>query len=118
MSPRLILELDRAAYAPGDEVAGTVVVARGGRSRHLEAFLVFHERTADFSHEAVKIGSGPLAEGALEEARSYRFAIRLPADALPAVATPNAELFWEVDARSDQFGPDAHARQRIEVRLP
>ncbi|HEX2086812.1 MAG TPA: hypothetical protein VHF89_14125 [Solirubrobacteraceae bacterium] len=115
MSPRLILELDRHEVAPGDEVTGTVVVAHGGRSRRLEVFLLLRERTAEFEHDALRIGSGPLAEGALEEGRSHRFSIRLPPDAPPQVATPNAEVYWEVDARSDQLGPDAHARQRIAV---
>jgi hypothetical protein len=115
VSPRLALQLDRTAYAPGEEVTGTVVVAEGGRSRNLEVFLLFREKTADFEYDALRIGGGPLAEGDLEAGRSHRFAIRLPPDAPPAVATPHAELFWEVDARSDQLGPDAHARERISL---
>ncbi len=115
MSPRLALELDRHEFAAGDEVAGTVVVLEGGRSRRLEVFLLFRESTRDFDHDAIRIGSGALAEGALEEGRSYRFAVALPPDALPSLSSANGELFWEVDARSDQLGPDAHARERITV---
>ena len=115
MSVRLALELDRSSFVPGGEVAGTVLVTRGGPSRKLEVFLLFRERTSDFEHVAVRVGSGPLAEGALVAETTHRFAIRLPPDALPGVATDHAELYWEVDAHSDQLGPDAHARQRIEV---
>jgi hypothetical protein len=115
VSVRLILEVDRTEYRPGDEVTGKVVVGYGGRSRRLEVFLLFRERTKGFEHEALRIGSGPLTEGGLEEGQAYRFAIRLPPDAPPNIKTQNAELFWEVDARSDQLGRDAHARQRIQV---
>ena len=116
MSPRLALEVDRLDHAAGGEVAGTVVVTEGGRSRRLEVFLLFRERTSDFEHDALRIGSGPLAEGPLEAGRAYRFALGVPTDALPSFASDHGELFWEVDARSDQLGRDAHARQRITVR--
>jgi hypothetical protein len=32
--------------------------------------------------------------------------------------TEHGELYWEVDAKSDEFGGDTHDRRRIEIELP
>ena len=115
MSPALALTLDAERYAPGETVRGTVTVSEDGRSRRLEVLLTLNERTANLSHAEVRASSGPLAEGELEQGRSYPFELRLPADAVPGLSSANAELYWEVDAKSDELGPDTHARARIAV---
>ncbi len=115
MSPRLALRLDRDAYAPGDVVRGTVDVLEGGRSRRLQVLLEFHERSDDYSRVARSVESGPLHSGDLPDVGSFSFEVRLPDDALPAYRSSHGELYWEVDACSDEFGRDTHARQRLNV---
>ena len=115
MSPRLQLELERTQYAPGETVKGTVLVLEGGAARSLEAVLAYNEETADYSEVAICISSGPLREGELTEGASYDFELQLPPDALPNYASGHGALYWEVDARSDEFGRDTHARSRVEV---
>lgn len=58
---------------------------------------------------------GELHAGDLETGASFPFAIALPADALPSYRSPNGELFWELDARSDERGVDTHGRVQVEV---
>ena len=118
MSPALALGLETDRYAPGDTVRGTVTVSEGGRSRRLEVLLTLTERTANLSHAEVLASSGPLAEGELEQGGSYAFELRLPEDAVPGLSSPNGELYWEVDAKSDELGPDTHTRARITVAAP
>jgi hypothetical protein len=118
MSPRLQLDLERTNYAPGETVKGTVLVLEGGESRALEAVLAYNEQTSDYSEVAISIPSGPLHEGELTAGTSYEFALPLPPDALPNYASGHGALYWEVDARSDEFGRDTHARARIEVEPP
>ena len=118
MSPRLQLQVERSQYAPGDVVKGTVLVVEGGSSRSLEAVLLYNEETSDYSEVAISISSGPLKEGDLTAGASYDFELPLPPDALPNYASGHGALYWEVDARSDEFGRDTHARSRIEVERP
>jgi hypothetical protein len=118
VSPRLVLRLDGDAYAPGDVVRGTVDVHGGGRSRRLDVLLLFHERSDDYSRVARTVEIGPLHEGDLPSAGSFPFELRLPEDALPAYRSSHGELYWEVDARSDELGRDTHARERLNVLVP
>lgn len=115
MSPRLTLRLDGDACAPGDVVRGTVDVLEGGSSRRLDVLLEFHERSDDYSRVARTVESGPLHTGDLPAVGSFSFEVRLPEDALPAYRSRHGELYWEVDARSDEFGRDTHARERLNV---
>jgi hypothetical protein len=48
---------------------------------------------------------------------SFNYAVQLPADALPCHSSANGELYWEVEARSDELGPDTVAQQRLEVAV-
>ena len=116
MSPALAVTLDGGdTYSPGDAVRGSVTVSEGGRSRRLEVCLTYNEQTANLSHSVVRGTSGQLAEGELEQGASYPFELQVPDDALPGARSPNGELYWEVDAKSDELGPDTHARARISV---
>jgi hypothetical protein len=118
VSPRLQLQLDRDLYGPGETVSGAVSVLEGGDSRSLEAFLEYKEETADYVEVAISIPSGPLHDGDLTTGASFEFALALPPDALPSYASEHGELYWEVDAKSDEFGRDTHDRRRIEIELP
>jgi hypothetical protein len=118
VSPRLQLKLERMHYAPGETVKGMVLVLEGGASRSLEAVLAYNEETSDYSEVAISIPSGPLQEGELTAGTSYEFELPLPPDALPNYASGHGALYWAVDARSDEFARDTHARARIEVEPP
>ncbi|MBA2360395.1 MAG: hypothetical protein H0V79_05570 [Actinobacteria bacterium] len=101
---------------PGEVVRGTVVVVEGGSSRTLEVSLNYREQTGDdYEDTPVTRSGGPIHTGDLTTGASYQFEIPLPGDALPNFKSKHGELWWEVDARSDERGRDTHERQRIEV---
>ena len=115
---KLELQLYGETYAPGETVTGNVLVVEGGGSRKLEVWLHFRERTSeDDDHTPVSLSSGELHAGDLTTGASYPFAIQLRPDALPSFKSKHGELFWEVDARSDQRGRDTHERKRIDVAV-
>ncbi len=112
---QLTLELDRGAVAPGEQVTGTVAAPEGGRSRAVTVALRFCERGGSFSAVATSSPAGVLHQGDLPAGWSAPFAIALPPDAPPGLRTPHGELWWEVEARSDELGPDAVERRPVEV---
>lgn len=116
---KLQIELDREQYSPGDTVSGSVLVLEGGGSRRLEVSLDFRERAEDdYEDTPLRVSGGDLHSGDLSMGASYPFAIPLPDDALPNFKSQHGELWWEVDARSDERGRDTHERRRIEVLTP
>ncbi len=118
MSLRLAVELGRDRYAPGDLVEGTVLVLEGANSRGLDVALRFREEAEDdYEHTAVELSGGRLHEGALVAGGLYPFAIQLPQDALPGYRSAHGQLYWELDACSDERGRDTHERKRVEVMV-
>ncbi len=116
MSPRLELQVDREQYAPGETVTGKVAVAEGGRSRKVEVSLCYREKTEEeYEHTAVTLPGGELHTGDLLQGSSYPFAITLPEQALPSYTSAHGELYWELEARSDELGVDTRERRRIVV---
>lgn len=115
MSPRFEFQLERERYTPGETITGTVVVLEGGSSRSLEVLLEYHEETEDYSEIATSISSGPLHTGDLTPGMSFSFTLPLPPDAFPNYQSDHGKLFWELDAKSDEPGPDTHEHRRIEV---
>lgn len=112
---KLGLELESERFAPGDHVTGKVNVLEGGKSRALTLTLSFHEQTRDygtvpFSADAV------LHQGDLKAGDWYEFGFELPPDAQPSVKAEHSELYWELDARSDEAGLDTHANRRLVVQ--
>ena len=55
-----------------------------------------------------------VALGLVDLARRHR-ALDLPADALPGYRSEHGELYWEIDVKSDEMGPDTHLRRRTEI---
>jgi hypothetical protein len=120
VSPALDLEVEqpaRGAFAPGDWVRGRVTVLGGGKSRALTVTLRYRERTDDYSSTAATYEIAPLHVGDLVARARFDYAVQLPADALPGYSSANGELYWEVEARSDELGPDTVTQQRIEVAI-
>jgi hypothetical protein len=114
VSPAFELQLDRERFAPGEPVAGTVLVTEGGGSRVLEVVLAFHEKSPDYEETPVSTTQA-LHTGDVQTGQSLAFSLELPADALPGHRSEHGELYWEVDVKSDEMGPDTHLRRRIDV---
>jgi hypothetical protein len=98
-------------------VQGTILVLEGGGSRSVEALLTYNEKTKDYLDVATSIPS-TLHQGDLTTGTSFEFELALPPDALPGYKSEHGELYWEVDAKSDEAGRDTHERRRIEIELP
>jgi hypothetical protein len=103
---RLRVEVDGEPVAPGAAVAGRVVVEDGGGARSLSVRLAFVERTESCSKVVREAATEPIADGDLADGAVFSFALQLPADALPDVATPHGRIGWELRARVDRAGPD------------
>jgi hypothetical protein len=112
---RLRVEVDGEPLAPGAAVSGRVVVEEGGRARSLSVRLAFVERTEDFEQVARDAGTQVIAEGDLADGAAVAFQLRLPQDAAPHVASPQARIGWEVRARVDRAGPDPTADRPVEL---
>jgi hypothetical protein len=111
---KLALELKSDRVAPGEPVAGRVIVLEGGPSRSLALALTFHERSQYY--EAIPYSAGyVLHEGDLASGQTLDFHFRMPATAPPTVKCKHSELYWQLLITSDQPGFDAHARHRVEV---
>jgi hypothetical protein len=104
-------------FRPGDWVRGHVAVLEGGGSRDLSVAVRYLERSPDYSATVVELSGGTLNRGDLTRGASYEFAIQLSPDALPSLNSPHGELYWEVEAKSDEFGPDTTAQLRFDVTL-
>ena len=119
MSPSLSIDLhtERALYRPGDWVRGHVDVLEGGGSRDLSVAVRFRERSPDYEATVVELDSGPLHSGDLSAGMRQEFAIQLPPDARPTLRSAHGELYWEVRAKSDEFGPDTTAELRFDVTV-
>ena len=115
MSPRLVLELDDETVYAGGAVRGTVRVAEGGRSRFLDATLDFLEATFDYSAGGER-ASARLHHGDLDTGSSFRFELAVPDDAVPSFRSRHGHLDWYVKVRSDEFGVDSTAEQRLDMR--
>lgn len=117
MSPAFELRLARESFAPGERVTGTILVTAGGGSRALEVTLAFHEKSPDYEESPFSRYEA-LHTGDVQTGQTLAFALELPADALPGYRSEHGELYWEIDVKSDEMGPDTHLRRRIEVVVP
>ena len=91
-----------------------MLVTEGGGSRALEVVLAFHEKSPDYE-EIPFSRSEALHTGDVQTGQSLAFSLELPADARPGYRSEHGELYWEVDVKSDEMGPDTHLRRRIEI---
>lgn len=112
---RLCVELDRPGpHRAGGAVAGRVLVLVGGAARSLEVSLVRTERSPDFAADR-EVTRVTVAEGALEAGSAHSFTVALPSDAAPTVASAHGGLGWEIRARADRRGRDAHGSHAVLV---
>ena len=111
---KLAIELDAERAAAGEEVSGRVLVLDGGRSRSLTLTVSFRERSPSFLETPFSDG-GVVHEGDLATGQAVEFRFALPNDALPTVKGRHGELFWELEAVSDEPGLDTRVSRRLEV---
>jgi hypothetical protein len=111
---RLELELDRECVTPGEQLTGRVVVLEGGPSRSLSLTVRFCERSPQLESTAFSTNA-VLHQGDLTTGQTLEFGCELPKDALPSVKGKVGELFWELEASSDEPGVDTQIRRRFEV---
>jgi hypothetical protein len=117
VSPAFTVQLERDRFAPGERVAGTVLVTEGGGSRTLDVTLAFHEKSPDYEETPVS-ETQTLHTGDLPAGQSLGFAFDLPKSALPRHRSEHGELYWELDVKSDEVGMDTHVRHPIEIVVP
>ena len=117
MNLRVELDHPLAGLQRGSRVAGVVLAGDGGAARAVEAWLEFVEHAGKFRlvaarTEAVEIHAGPVPPG-----HTMRFALRLPADALPTLETEWGALRWTLVVRVDRpLRPDVRAELDLDVR--
>lgn len=111
---KLEIRLDAEHVAPGEELAGHILVLDDGASRALRLTVSFRERSPAYLEtlfaESVVIHEGDLATG-----QTVAFRYEMPDWAQPGVKGKHGELFWELEATSDEPGRDTHVRRRIDV---
>lgn len=111
---KLAIALDAELVAPGETLTGLVNVLEGGESRSLTLTVSFCERSpaymaTPFSH------SGVIHEGDLATGEAITFEYEIPEWATPGVKGEHGELYWEVEAASDEPGLDTHVRHVFDV---
>ncbi len=94
-----------------------MAILEGGKSRDLSVRLRYREKSPDYDATVVEHSSGALCTGDLTAGRTYDFAVQIPADALPSYSSLHGDLYWEVEARSNEFGVDTTTAQRIDVTV-
>jgi hypothetical protein len=111
---KLSLEFDREAVAAGEAVTGRVRILEGGASRSLTLTVSFCERSPSFLTVA-SADSGVIHEGDLATGGAVDFRFALPASAPPTVRGRHGELFWQLEAVSDEPGLDTRVARPFEV---
>lgn len=111
---KLSIVLDSEVVARGEKLSGLVNVEEGGESRSLTLTVRFCEQSPAYM-AAPFSRSGVIHEGNLAAGEVVTFEYDVPEWAQPGVKSEHAELYWEVEAVSDQPGLDTHVRRRFEV---
>jgi hypothetical protein len=92
-------------YGPGDQVEGVLVATEPERSRKLNAYLRYVDRSRSFSGAQTYDAVEPLHEGPVEVGQEIPFELRIPEDAYPNWDDPSTseygELAWSIVIESD-----------------
>ncbi len=119
MTAHFKIRPERDAYAPGDEVRGTLEVLESLSARALKVSLDYRDWTADYHATGRSIAvDTPLHEGNLEQGSSFTFSVVLPADALPNQQGTFGSTSWVLRAHVDRRGLDIDAWQPLGVPAP
>jgi hypothetical protein len=112
---KLAIALDSEVVAPGEKLSGLVNVEEGGESRSLTLTVRFCEQSPAFIAAPFR-RSGVIHEGDLATGQAITFEYDVPEWAVPGVKSEHAELYWEVEAVSDEPGLDTRVQRRFELR--
>jgi hypothetical protein len=115
---KLGLVVEDRPHAAGEWIRGRVEVQEGGHSRRLTVSLLQRDRTTDYKGVVSRIDAPELHQGDLEAPASFDFNVQVPEDAVPSYSGSYGEIYWELDAKSDERGMDTHARLVIRVTPP
>jgi hypothetical protein len=111
---KLQIQLDSDRVAPEEKIAGRINVVEGGPSRSVTLTISFYERSPGY--EAIPFSTSAVVhEGELVTGEAIDFDYLLPEGAPPSLNGKHGELYWELEATSDEPGLDTHVRRRIEV---
>jgi hypothetical protein len=107
-------------YSPGDEVRGVLVAREPERSRKLNAYLRYVDRSPSFSGAETYYAVEPLHEGPVEAGQEIPFELRIPEDAYPnwedSSTSEYGELAWSIVIESDiAAGLDTIATHSIPI---
>lgn len=111
---KLDIRLEDDAVAPGGELTGSILVLEGGRSRSLTLTVSFCERSPSFLSVAFE-SSNVVYEGDLATGQAVTFRYEVPASAPPSVKGRHGELFWQLEAVSNEPGLDTRATRLFTV---
>ena len=111
---KLTIALDSEVVASGEKLSGLVNVEEGGECRSLTLTVRFCESSPAFM-AAPFSRSSVIHEGNLATGQAVTFEYDVPEWALPGVKSEHAELYWEIEAVSDEPGLDTHVQRRFEV---
>lgn len=113
----LDLRLERARFAPGETVRGSVLVVEGEGGRgEVRIALSFRERSTEYEAVAASVPGDALTVE-LSPGSSHPFSIRLPEDARPSYVAPHGGMWWTVDATAGEHGDAQVASRGIEVQM-
>ena len=113
---KLALALDGEVVAPGERLTGRVEVSEGGKSRSLAVIVRFCGRSP--SYVAVPFEDTRVVhQGKITAGQAVPVEYDVPESALPSVKSEHAELYWEIEAISDEPGLDSHASRVFRVVL-
>lgn len=111
---KLDIQLDADRVAAGQELTGHVLVLEGGPSRSLMLTVSFRERSPGYLSTPFS-SSGVLYEGDLATGQAVEFRYEMADWASPGVKGKHGELFWELEAVSDEPGLDTRVSRVFEV---
>jgi hypothetical protein len=116
----LVPRFNGGPYGPGDLVEGVIVAQEPERSRRLNAYLRFVDRSRSFSGAATGAAVEPLHEGPVAAGQEIPFALRLPVDGYPNWDDPSTadygELRWSLVIEADiEAGLDTITTHSIPV---
>ena len=112
MTTWLRVEVEGSDHRLGGSVRGRVVVRMGGESRGLKVTLAFCERSPDYTN-ALAGATQRLHEGDLVDGAVFEFDLATHAEGKPSFRSAHGELFWQVQATSDEIGRNEHAQVEV-----
>ena len=117
MNLRIELDPSLSGFQRGTRVAGAVHTTDGGPARSVDVWLEFAEHAPERRHVAARTAAVRIHDGRVPPGHAMRFALRLPADALPSLETEWGALRWTLVARVDRpLRPDVRVEHDVVVR--